>query len=114
MDEDAEGESGAIGFPEDRSLHGVAWWVLEHLAQGAIPERRATALASVLRVLLAIGPDVTSEEDRLAEVALRGVLMHGTPPRDEDEWALAEERFTSDAIEEFRRWAERDQRGPDG
>ena len=45
------------------------------------PASNAQALTAVLRVLAGLGPEPRQEEDALAEVELRGLLMHGVPPR---------------------------------
>jgi hypothetical protein len=57
-----------------------------------------------MRVLAALGPGGADTEEALREVQLRGRLMHGRPPKDAAEWALAERLFTDDALAEFRRW----------
>jgi hypothetical protein len=87
-----------------RDLGRLGWWVLERLADGSMEPRRAGVFASMMRVVAAMGPDGATREEQLRETALRGVLMHGIPPRDAEEWALAERIFTADAIEEFHRW----------
>ena len=46
------------------------------------------------------------EDDILAEIELRGVVMNGLPPRNDEEWALAQKVFDADAIREFHRWEE--------
>jgi hypothetical protein len=65
--------------------------------------------ARFIRSLVAVrklGPEPIDEDEALAEVELRGRLMHGQPPRDPEEWALAARRFDETAIREFRRWEE--------
>jgi len=97
---------GAAPLPiRDRDLRGTGWWLLEQItANGTVGERAASVGAALLRVLSALGPERASEEAALAEVELRGRLMHGQPPRTATEWERAARAFTGDAVEEFRRW----------
>lgn len=89
-----------------RDLHAVAWRLLEDLLEddGVDAARRASAGATLIRVVEALGEPPVSRERALAEIALRGMVMHGMPPRNAEEWALAEELFTPDAIAMFRTW----------
>lgn len=103
-------EPGPMPSPEvwkKRDLRGLAWWAAEHLLNGTLPTANVTALNGLMRVLIALGDDPSDEADVLAEIELRGIIMHGMPPRDEEEWALAERVFDADAIAEFRRWDSR-------
>lgn len=88
----------------ERSARRLAWWVAAEMARGALETQRGTVLSNVLRLLHAMGPEPLDEEDALAEVEMRGRLMHGQPPRDPEEWARAERTFDEEAIGEFRRW----------
>ncbi len=65
-------------------------------------------VATVMRILITLGPEPLSKEGALREAALIGRVMGGQPPRDAEEWALAESIFEADAVAEFRRWEERD------
>jgi hypothetical protein len=89
---------------EERSARRLAWWVASEMARGALETQRGTVLSNVLRLLHSMGPEPMDEEDALAEVEMRGRLMHGQPPRDPEEWARAERTFEPEAIGEFRRW----------
>lgn len=89
----------------ERDLRGTGWWLLEQLT-GTVPfaAREGSVAASVLRVLAALGPEPASEDEALAEVELRGRLMHGQPPGTPQEWERAALVFEGDALAEFRRW----------
>jgi hypothetical protein len=89
-----------------RDLHAVAWRLLEDLLEDDRVDaaRRASAGATLIRVVEALGEPPVSREQAAAEIALRGMVMHGMPPRNAEEWALAEELFTPDAIAMFRTW----------
>ncbi|MBN9494012.1 hypothetical protein J0H33_11810, partial [bacterium] len=51
-------------------------------------------------------PPTPEEEDRiLREVALRGLIMSGLTPRNDDEWALAREVFDDQTIQDIERRA---------
>jgi hypothetical protein len=86
-------------------IPGVAWWALAGLAAGELPGRDAAVMAALLRVLLAAGEAAPPGNEALRETELRGLLMHGVPPRDPGEWALAGARFSPEALAEVRRWA---------
>lgn len=89
-----------------RDLHAVAWRLLEDLLEDDRVDaaRRASAGATLIRVVEALGEPPVSRERAAAEIALRGMVMHGMPPRNAEEWALAEELFTPDAVTMFRTW----------
>jgi hypothetical protein len=89
-----------------RDLHAVAWMLLEDLLEDDQVDaaRRASAGATLIRVVEALGEPPVSREQAAAEIALRGMVMHGMPPRNAEEWALAEELFTPDAVAMFRTW----------
>ena len=94
-----------------RDLRGTGWWVIEKMAAGAVFEaREGGVVAALLRVLMALGPAPESEEEVLAEVALRGRLAHGLPPQDAAAWERVIRLFEPDAVEEFRRWEAEDER----
>lgn len=99
--------SPAAAAPEglrERDLRVLAWWLIAGVLSETVDTRQASVVAGLIRTLVALGPAGASEEEALREVELRGRLMHGLPPRDEDEWARAEAAFTPDALAEFRRW----------
>lgn len=87
-----------------RDLRGLAWWAVEALLSGAVGGRDIATLCTLIRVLHSLGPEPEDEDEILAEVELRGVVMNGFPPRNAEEWALAERVFDADAIAEFHRW----------
>jgi hypothetical protein len=89
---------------EERDLRKLGWWVIERVISGELTSSDASVVSSVMRVLAALGPATADSEDALREVQLRGRLMHGRPPKDAEEWALAGRLFTDDALAEFRRW----------
>ncbi len=89
-----------------RDLHGVAWALLEGLLADDTVDaaRKASAGATLIRVVSGLGEPPVSRERAAAEIALRGMIMHGLPPRNAEEWALAEELFTPEAVAMFRTW----------
>ena len=93
-------------------MRELAWLAVEGLVSGDLDPRRASALASIGRLLVVLGTDATSERDALVEVERRARLMHGLPPANEAEWEWARERFTAEAVAEFERW-ERNSREKD-
>lgn len=101
---DGEGEGGLPRAVRERDVRGLAWWLMELLISREDPASNAQALTAVLRVLAGLGPEPRQEEDALAEVELRGLLMHGVPPRTPGEWARAAELFSPEALREIARW----------
>lgn len=93
------------GWLNGKDLRGLGWWLIERVLWGRIETQQASVVASLMRTLAALGPEEASEEEALREVELRGRLMHGQPPRTEEEWARARAAFDEDALAEFRRWA---------
>jgi len=99
-----DGEGGLPRAVRERDVRGLAWWLMELLVSREDPAANAQALTAVLRVLAGLGPEPRQEEDALAEVELRGLLMHGVPPRTPGEWARAAELFSPEALREIARW----------
>lgn len=89
---------------EARDLHGLAWLVARGVLEGSVDVRAAGVVASLLRVLAALGPPEMDEQEALRETVLRGLIMQGIPPRTPEEWALAEAIFDDQALREIRRW----------
>jgi hypothetical protein len=90
----------------NRDLRGLAWWAAGALLSGALQGRDAAVVSNLIRTLQSLGPEPESEDDVLAEIELRGLLMNGFPPRTEEEWALAQRIFDAEALAEFHRWEE--------
>ena len=90
---------------EKRDIHALAWWALGGLTTGELDERTGSVIASLLRVVLAAGEaGLTDDEEARREVELRGLLMHGIPPRNDEEWERLKQSFSPEAVEEVRRW----------
>ena len=85
-------------------LRQLAWWTAGSLIDGTLEARDVSAMCTLIRTLHALGPEPEDEDAVLAEIELRGVVMNGFPPRNEEEWALAAKVFDADAIREFHRW----------
>lgn len=88
----------------ERDLRDLAWWTAGALVDGTMEARDVSAMCTLIRTLHALGPEPEDQEAVLKEIELRGVVMNGFPPRNEEEWALAEQVFDADAIAEFHRW----------
>ena len=91
---------------QQRDLRGLGWWVIERVLGEELPAQNASVLASVMRILATLGPEPLAEEEAWKEVELRGLLMHGDPPRNAEEWRRAAEIFDDASLAEFRRWEE--------
>jgi len=88
------------------SLKPIAESVLTKLTDGAITPLEAIRWFRAIRNFHELPISQEDENEVLAEVELRGVVMNGFPPRNDEEWALAEKVFDADAIREFHRWEE--------
>jgi hypothetical protein len=98
---EARTEAGVQAAIAVRDLHGVAWAMLARAAAGEEPN--ASMVTGLIRVLASLGPAPADEESVLKETALRGLLMSGLTPRDDDEWALAEAVFDEKTVADLRR-----------
>ena len=98
-------EPSPAGAIRERDLRGLGWWLIEETLAGRVTPPEASAVNRMMHTLLQLGPTPEADERALQEVALRGLLMHGVPPRSEDEWRRAAEIFDDEALAEFRRWA---------
>lgn len=85
-------------------LRALSWWIIRAVVEGTLDARPAAVAVSASRILLSLGPEGATQEEALREAALRGMVMNGVPPRDADEWALAEAIFEPEALEMIRRW----------
>ena len=92
----------------ERDLHTLVWWLIEETLAGRITPPEASAVNRMMHTLLELGPTPEADEQALQEVALRGLLMHGVPPRTAEEWKRASEIFDEAALAEFRRWETRE------
>lgn len=99
----------------EHDLRALGWWLIEETLAGRITPPEASAVNRMMHTLLQLGPAPEADELALQEVALRGLLMHGVPPRTAEEWRRAAEIFDDEALAEFRRWASPEgENGQDG
>jgi hypothetical protein len=99
----------ALAIPAAVGEHNVrefAWWMIARLLSAELDAQRAGVLATLLRVIAALGPEPASRQKAFAEAALRGRMMHGMPPRNAAEWELAESIFSQEVLDEFAHYAE--------
>ena len=96
---DAEPETA-----EPRDPRVIGRIVVERVLDENASPIQAARFLRTLRSLDAMGDLPEDQERVLKEIELRGVVMNGFPPRNEEEWALAREVFDDDAIAEFERW----------
>jgi hypothetical protein len=88
-----------------RDLHELAWWAMEALIAEKLEPGRASALATVMRALHALGEAPEDDEQRWERIALEARLANGLPPADEAGWALAERVLDPETLAEIRQWA---------
>lgn len=98
---DREGSASHRERP-GHDLRDIAWWLLDQLIAGSMTSSEVSSAGSVLRILASLGQQ--DDPASLREVELRGRLMQGLTPRDEEEWELARSIFDDAAIAEFERW----------
>lgn len=101
----APGEQPLEKFDRN-TLKPIAESVITKLTGGAITPLEAIRWLRALRNFHDLPISQEDEDEVLAEIELRGVVMNGFPPRNDEEWALAAKVFDADAIREFRRWEE--------
>ncbi len=77
--------------PSERDPLAAAWRVIDALWREECEPQRAQAIIAALRLVFAAGQAPLERDRALREAELLGLLMHGLPPRDEAERALAEE-----------------------
>ena len=107
--EEPQQESSAL--PEGQDLRELGWWIIENTVSSGLTTQQASVVASVMRVLVSLGPAPDDEETRLREIELQAHLMHGFPPRSAEEWELAAQLYDDSALREFRRWRPLDEPG---
>jgi hypothetical protein len=88
-----------------RDLHELAWWAMEALIAEKLDPGRASALATVMRALHALGEAPEGDEQRWERIALEARLANGLPPADEEGWAVAERVLDPETLAEIRQWA---------
>lgn len=89
---------------DERDLRSVGWLVLERIFFSDMLPAEVSASATVIRALTALGDAPADQEEQLAEIELRGMLMNGFQPRSPEEWARAATLFGETSMAEFRRW----------
>ncbi len=97
---------------DERDLRGVGWLVLERIFFADMAPAEVSASATLIRALTALGDAPADQEEQLAEIELRGMLMNGFQPRSPEEWARASKMFGETSMEEFRRWKKLPPREP--
>jgi len=90
--------------PEEPDMRYVARDAVERVLDGRASPIQVARLLRTLAQLHAMGPAPMAQHYALKQVELRGRIMHGQPPRNEQEWELARFIFDDDAIAEFERW----------
>lgn len=88
----------------ERDLRGVLWEVLESLVMSDAEGKTATAAASIARAIASLGEETGDREQSLRETAVIGSVMHGIPPRDAAQWAIAERLFDAETVRALREW----------
>ena len=96
----------APGHFDRNSLGPIAASVITRLSDGLLTPLDANRWLRAIATFVKLPVTDDDQERILREIELRGVVMNGFPPRDEEEWALAEKVFDAEAITEFHRWEE--------
>ena len=87
-----------------RDPHAIGRFAVERAATSIASPLQTARLIRAVTQLHAMGEAPMDQELALREIALRGRIMNGEPPRDDEEWALAEQVFNEPALMEFHRW----------
>jgi hypothetical protein len=87
-----------------RDPHALGRFAVERAATSTASPLQTARFIRAVTQLHGMGPGPMDQERALQEVALRGRIMNGQPPRDDREWAFAAEVFDDEAMLEFHRW----------
>jgi hypothetical protein len=90
---------------DDLNIRALAQNAIARVFDGAASPLQTSRLVRALRSFQTVEPDPWDREEALRGVELSGRLMHGMPPRDPEQWALAREMYDDDGMREFIRWA---------
>jgi hypothetical protein len=88
-----------------RNLYELGWWAAGALAAKTLDAARASALATMIRTLHALGEAPESDQQRWGRIALEARLANGLAPGDEAGWELAERVLDPETLAEIRQWA---------
>ena len=90
--------------PEEPDMRHVAREAIDRVLEDGASPLQVARLVRTLAQLHAMGPAPLAQYYALKQVELRGRIMHGQPPRNDEEWELARAVFDDEAIAEFERW----------
>ncbi|HML97135.1 MAG TPA: hypothetical protein PKD75_01515 [Tepidiformaceae bacterium] len=90
--------------PERPDPHRFVYQALQDAVEGRASPTAVTRLVKTLEVAHRLGPPPVDEEQMHAEIALRGMIMHGLAPYTTEQWELARDLFTPGALHMFSRW----------
>ena len=89
----------------DRDIRSVGWYWLEKLTEfQPFEPKHAAPVASIARLIHALGDAPQDAAEAAAEAALFGAIMHGIPPRDAAQWEIVERTFDPETEKDLRRW----------
>ena len=91
-----------FAFGDGEKNSAIATLLRKIALSGSLTPRDTASLINAARRIDEL--DDYDDADTLREVELRGRLMHGLPPREDEEWELARSLFDDDAMAEFERW----------
>jgi hypothetical protein len=92
----------------DHDMREVLWCYWEGI-RTALGYTAGSAMATVARALQSCGEDTTDLEDAIAVAVVNGRMVHGLPPRNDAEWAIADRIYEPSTVEELRGWEAADQ-----
>jgi hypothetical protein len=86
------------------SLRPIAESVITRLNGGTLKPLDAIRWLRALHTFYQLPVPALDEQEAWKEVELRGLIMHGQPPRNPEEWARAELVFDDEALAMFHDW----------
>lgn len=96
--------SKRVSKADARDPHAIGRFAVEHAATSSASPLQTARLVRAVTQLHAMGEAPMDHELALREIELRGRIMNGQPPGNDEQWALAEQLFNDEALNEFHRW----------
>ena len=87
-----------------RNLRDFTWYALEGVLRALGWERGGAVIASLIRALIAQGEDKMDLSEASAIAVVNGLMVHGIPPRNEEEWEVAGRIYEPKIVELLKTW----------
>ena len=89
---------------EGRNLRDLFWLTLEGVLHEELSEKLASIIATLGRAIFALGEEDIDREAAIAEAVVIGTILHGFPPRDEQQWEIARRHYDEHTLARLEDW----------